>query len=93
MSSDNEIIGQLTALVRAETGDANAQVAGLTALPGHAGQSYSFELSARSAGTTIREKLVLRLSPEGVRIAGPADVVRQARVMQSLAGTKDRFHR
>jgi aminoglycoside phosphotransferase (APT) family kinase protein len=89
MSSDDEIVGQLTTLVRAETGDANAQVAGLTALPGHAGQSYSFELSARSAaGTASREKLVLRLSPEGVRIAGPADVVRQARIMRSLAGTK-----
>ncbi|HEY6394616.1 MAG TPA: phosphotransferase family protein, partial [Candidatus Binataceae bacterium] len=32
-------------------------------------------------------KLVLRVAPEGVRIAGPADVVRQAKIMESLADT------
>ena len=89
MASDEEIVTQLAAFVRAETGDPNAQVAMLTALPGHAGQSYSFELNAHPpTGAAVQEKLVLRLSPEGVRIAGPADVVRQARVMQSLAGTR-----
>jgi aminoglycoside phosphotransferase (APT) family kinase protein len=89
MALEDEITRQLTTLARAETGDADARVETLTALPGHAGQSYSFELAARSSsGAIAREKLVLRLSPEGVRIAGPADVVRQARIMQSLAGTR-----
>jgi len=88
MASDAEIAHQLAALAQAETGDINARVNGLVALPGHAGQSYSFELAARSAdGRAEHEKLVLRLAPAGVRIAGPADVVRQARIMQSLAGT------
>ncbi len=30
---------------------------------------------------------MLRLAPEGVRPVGTADVVRQARIMKSLAGT------
>ena len=30
---------------------------------------------------------MLRVAPPGVRIAGPADVVRQARIMESLADT------
>lgn len=85
MASDAEIIRQLTALVREKTDDAGARVSALAQLPGHAGQSYSFELEAHADGRSIREKLVLRLAPAGVRAAGPADVVRQARIMASLA--------
>jgi len=89
MAFEAEITRQLTVLVRAKTGDNDARVSGLEALPGHAGQSYSFDCEARSAaGAPRREKLVLRLAPEGVRIAGPADVVRQGRIMASLAGTQ-----
>ena len=73
--------------MRARTGDPAAEVRTLAALPGHAGQSYSFELEQIADGRRISEKLVLRLAPEGVRIAGPADVVRQARIMSSLADT------
>jgi aminoglycoside phosphotransferase (APT) family kinase protein len=87
MATDSDVARQLTQLVRAKTGDAAAEVHALTTLPGHAGQSYSFELEAGPPTARIREKLVLRLAPEGVRIAGPADVVRQARIMESLAGT------
>src|SRR5579863_73688 len=87
MASDTEIVRRLGELARAKTGDAEARVGGLTLLPGHAGQSYGFELEARMDGRLIRERLVLRLAPEGVRIAGPADVVRQARIMASLVGT------
>ena len=83
MVTDEEITRQLTALVRAKTGDPSARVSALTTLPGHAGQSYSFELEAGAA----RERLVLRLAPEGVRPVGTADVVRQARIMKSLEGT------
>ena len=63
MVTDEEITRQLTALLRAKTGDPSARIGALTTLPGHAGQSYSFEL-ATGAGTTVkRERLVLRLPP------------------------------
>src|ERR1700730_3211142 len=84
MPSENEIARQIVAWARANSGDAQAEVSAVTALPGHAGQSYSFELDSSAGGTSTHERLVLRLAPEGVRIAGPADVVRQARIMQSL---------
>ncbi len=82
-----EIKRRLTELVRARSGDPAAGIDFVEALPGHAGQSYGFALRWRCAGALKTEKLVLRLAPEGVRIAGPADVVRQARIMASLAGT------
>jgi aminoglycoside phosphotransferase (APT) family kinase protein len=85
MATDSDIARQLTQLVRAKIGDADVHA--LTTLPGHAGQSFSFELESGPPTARMREKLVLRLAPEGVRIAGPADVVRQARIMESLAGT------
>jgi len=81
-----EIIEQLTRLLRAKTGDAGATVAEVTPLPGHAGFGYSFLLNRATAGGPSG-KLVLRVAPEGTRIAGPADVVRQARIMESLADT------
>lgn len=87
MAQEAELIAQqLTALVREKTNDPVAAVAGLTALPGHAGVSYSFELTA-SGRRRPGERLVVRLAPAGVPIAGPTDVVRQARIMASLAGT------
>ncbi|HXR24239.1 MAG TPA: hypothetical protein VN742_02680, partial [Candidatus Binataceae bacterium] len=58
------------ALVRARTGDPAAAVSALTALPGHAGQSYGFALEHHEGGRRISERLVLRIAPEGVRIAG-----------------------
>ncbi|MGH7865141.1 MAG: phosphotransferase family protein [Candidatus Binataceae bacterium] len=81
-----QISEQLTALVRAKTGDADACVAEVAPLPGHAGFGYSFTLGRTTAGGPAG-KLVLRVAPQGVRIAGPADVVRQAKIMASLAGT------
>jgi aminoglycoside phosphotransferase (APT) family kinase protein len=87
MVTDEEIARQLTALVRAETDDPSARIGALTTLPGHAGQSYSFELETGAGVATKRERLVLRLAPEGVRPVGTADVVRQARIMKSLEGT------
>jgi aminoglycoside phosphotransferase (APT) family kinase protein len=93
-SAQNEQIArQLTLLVREKTGDPDATVGEPKALPGHAGLSYSFELTARAGArpqaqqTPQTERLVIRLAPEGVPIAGPTDVVRQARIMASLAGT------
>jgi len=86
-ASIEEITSQLTALVRAKTGDARASVLDIAPLPGHAGFGYSFILKRTTAGGPSG-KLVLRVAPEGVRISGPADVVRQAKIMESLAGTE-----
>ena len=44
---------------------------------GHSGYTYAVELGGRSQ--------VLRLSPPGLRIAGPADVGRQGRIMGALS--------
>jgi aminoglycoside phosphotransferase (APT) family kinase protein len=84
-----QIARQLTAFAREQTGDPDATVGEPQALPGHAGLSYSFELTARIGAPPKpqTERLVIRLAPEGVPIAGPTDVVRQARIMASLAGT------
>jgi len=45
---------------------------------GHSGFSYWVELEGRRG--------VLRLPPPGARIAGPADIPRQARIMAALSG-------
>ncbi len=82
-----QITEQLTRLVRAKTADAGARVSDVSALPGHAGFGYSYMLE-RTTGGGPAGKLVLRVAPEGTRIAGPADVVRQAKIMQSLADTE-----
>src|ERR1700723_2232997 len=78
---------QLTALVRAKTGDARARAHSLESLPGHAGFSYSFILERSTDSATPAGKFVVRIAPPGVKISGPADIVRQARVMTSLADT------
>jgi aminoglycoside phosphotransferase (APT) family kinase protein len=86
-ASIQQITAQLTTLVRAKTGDRGATIRGISPLPGHAGFGYSFILDRSTSGGVVG-KLVLRVAPEGTRIAGPADVVRQARIMESLAGTE-----
>ncbi len=78
-----ELQERLTALARSKTGDGQAEVTAVQAMPGHAGFSWGFTLTHRG-GT---ERLVLRLPPPGVRWVGTADIVRQARVMQALAGS------
>ncbi|HKN01267.1 MAG TPA: phosphotransferase family protein [Candidatus Binataceae bacterium] len=86
-ASIEEITPQITALVRAKTGDHGASVRDISPLPGHAGFGYSLVLDRTTPGG-ISGKLVLRVAPEGTRIAGPADVMRQARIMESLADTE-----
>lgn len=78
-----ELHDRLTAFTRAMTGDTAARVTDLEPMPGHAGFSWAFVL-VHTGGT---ERLVLRLPPPGARWVGPADIVRQARVMQALAAT------
>lgn len=88
MEAETTFETQLIAMLRARTGDPTAAISGLTVLPGHAGQSYGFELATHGAGGGVtREHLVIRLAPAGVRPVGTADVARQARIMQSLEGT------
>ncbi len=83
-SSNSDTVTQLTALMRARTGDARATAHTLETLPGHAGFSFSFVLERPDAPA---RKLVLRLAPPGVKIAGPADIVRQAKIMAGLRDT------
>lgn len=83
-SIPEETVTHLNALVRAKTGDSGARAHSLEPLPGHAGFSYSFILD-RSNGGTPAGKLVVRIAPPGVKISGPADIVRQAKIMASLA--------
>jgi aminoglycoside phosphotransferase (APT) family kinase protein len=82
-----ETAAGLNTLVRARTGDPRARAHSLEVLPGHAGFSYSFILE-RSDWHVPAAKFVLRLAPPGVKIAGPADIVRQARIMASFADTQ-----
>jgi len=82
-----QVTAQLTALVRAKTGDSGARAHSLESLPGHAGFSYSFILKRGAPDAGPAGRFVVRIAPPGVKIAGPADIVRQARVMASLADT------
>src|ERR1700684_3101074 len=82
-----QVTAQLTALVRAKTGDAGARAHSLESLPGHAGFSYSFILERTQRDASPAGKFVVRIAPPGVKISGPADIVRQARVMSWLADT------
>jgi aminoglycoside phosphotransferase (APT) family kinase protein len=82
----DETLAGLNALVKARTGEADARAHTLEVLPGHAGFSYSFILE-RAEQRSPAGKLVLRLAPPGVKISGPADIVRQAKIMASLAQT------
>src|SRR5271154_1782805 len=87
MEKRDQVAGQLRRLVRAKTGDAGADVADIQTLPGHAGFSYSFLLTRSDVGAEPSEKLGVRIAPEGVRIARPADVVRQAKILRLRADT------
>ena len=87
LADQEQVTAQLTKLVCAKTGDAGARAHSLDALPGHAGFSYSFILERSDPIAKPSGKFVVRIAPPGVKISGPADIVRQARVMASLADT------
>ncbi len=84
-STEQIIVNQLTSLVRDKTGDSAATIEDLETLPGHAGFSFSFVL--KRSNSVEQTKLVLRLAPPGVKISGPADITKQARIMSSLWDT------
>src|SRR5216684_3147460 len=83
----SDVLEGLTRLLRSKTGDNSARVYSLSTLPGHAGFSYSFVVE-REDGGDPSGKMVVRIAPPGVKISGPADVVRQARIMASFANTE-----
>ena len=76
-------IEKIESLIRAKTGDRGARVHSVGDLPGHAGYSYSFVVE-RSDGGTPSGTMVIRIAASGVKISGPADIERQARIMKSL---------
>ncbi|MGH2598867.1 MAG: phosphotransferase, partial [Dehalococcoidia bacterium] len=78
-----DLHNQLCAFARAHTGDPDAEVRDLRAMPGHAGFSWGFSFISRDGA----QPLVLRLPPPGVRYVGNADIVRQGRVIAALAVT------
>ncbi len=82
---NQQITEQLTAMLRARTGDPAARAHSVEPLPGHAAFGCSFVIEGEATYPASARKCVLRLAPEGVRIAGPADVVLQARRMASLS--------
>jgi aminoglycoside phosphotransferase (APT) family kinase protein len=57
-------------------------IAGLSAMPGHAGLSFGFQV-LDAAGACI-EDLVVRMPPKGVRRKGNTDVLRQVPLLQAL---------
>jgi aminoglycoside phosphotransferase (APT) family kinase protein len=81
-----DVVEKIGALVRARSGDAGARVHSVSTLPGHAGYSYSFVVE-RSDGGSPAGRMVIRIAAPGVKITGPADIERQARIMASFAGT------
>ena len=85
--ADDELAAPIEAFCRAQLGDANAFVDEVGVLDGHAGFSYGFRVRYQRQAEQVRERLVLRLPPPGVRLAGPADVLRQAQVLRVLAGS------
>ncbi|HZC45648.1 MAG TPA: hypothetical protein VE243_04175 [Candidatus Acidoferrum sp.] len=62
-----QVAAQLTALIRAKTGDAGARVHSIESLPGHAGFSYSFVLERSTPTATPSGKLVVRIAPPASR--------------------------
>jgi aminoglycoside phosphotransferase (APT) family kinase protein len=74
------LLDSLSALVRAKLAP-EARVWGIAPLPGHAGLGFSFHAGVEDDA----RRYVVRTIADGVPATGPADVVRQARIMQSMA--------
>jgi aminoglycoside phosphotransferase (APT) family kinase protein len=70
----------LTAIARDKLGMREAVVSDLKPLGGHAGLGFSFTVSHAGG----KQRFVVRTIEEGTPAKGPADVVRQGRIMQSM---------
>ena len=78
-----DVAEPLARFVRAQYG-ASAAVEGLAAMEaGHAGLTFGFRVVDRSDARALA-RLVLKLSPPGVRRAGNTDVFRQAPLLRAL---------
>jgi aminoglycoside phosphotransferase (APT) family kinase protein len=66
----------------ADTFGSSVSVVGLTAMPGHAGLSFGFQVV--DASDACLEDLVVRMPPKGVRRRGNTDVLRQVPLLQAL---------
>ncbi len=80
-----EVAAHLDRFVPAHYG-ASAAVDGLQVMEaGHAGLTFGFRVVERAVGRELA-RLVLKLSPPGVRRAGNTDVYRQAPLLRALHG-------
>jgi aminoglycoside phosphotransferase (APT) family kinase protein len=75
------IQGDLEVQLRKRLGREQLRIISLQPIPtGHSGFTYFVDVEAADAS----HRYVLRIPPPGARIAGPADVVRQGRIMSAL---------
>jgi aminoglycoside phosphotransferase (APT) family kinase protein len=74
---------QLTDFIRHHVADRGAEVANVSTTSGHAGFSYTFEVSSEGVTTPY----FLRLPPAGVKLRGTADVLRQVCALRALDAT------
>lgn len=76
-----QIRKDLETQLREKLGRSDLRVTAVDSIPeGHSGFTYFVTVE----GMDGRTRYVLRLPPPGARIAGPADVVRQGRIMSAL---------
>ncbi|MDQ6748962.1 MAG: phosphotransferase family protein [Candidatus Dormibacteraeota bacterium] len=79
--SNAELGERLEGHLRKEMDRPGLRLGAIEAIPeGHSG--FTYFVTASDAGWT--QRMVLRLPPPGARIAGPADVLRQGRIMAAL---------
>lgn len=81
-TAERALATKLEALAVRKAGQ-GALISGMEPLPGHAGLGFSFYLDVPGQA---RSRLVIRTIAEGVPAKGPADIHRQARIMESMAG-------
>jgi aminoglycoside phosphotransferase (APT) family kinase protein len=78
---NDQIRSDLEAQVREKLGRPELRVVSVESIPeGHSGFTYFVDVEDGDEPS----RYVLRLPPPGARIAGPADVVRQGRIMSAL---------
>jgi aminoglycoside phosphotransferase (APT) family kinase protein len=78
---NDQIRSDLEAQIREKLGRPQLRVVSVESIPeGHSGFTYFVDVEDGDGPS----RYVLRLPPPGARIAGPADVVRQGRIMSAL---------
>ena len=79
--SHDQLRGRLEGYLRGHLGSTTLTLTAMNPIPeGHSGFTYFVDASDGAE----RLRYVLRLPPPGARIAGPADVLRQGRIMAAL---------